>query len=278
MLENNKNVHKRLLSFLIAVFSLIPFYSAFADKPHAWQMNLQVPASPVMEKITELHNLLLVIIFSIAIFVLFLLIFVVFRFREPRNPVPSKTTHNTPLEIVWTLFPVIILAVIAFPSFKLMYFMDKAVDAEMTVKVIGHQWYWTYEYPDHQVSFDSYMIKDADLKPGQMRLLEVDNQLIVPADTVVRILVTSEDVLHSWAIPSLGIKQDSVPGKLREIWVNVKKEGTYYGQCSELCGMDHGFMPIAVKAVDKETFNQWLNETKSKHASSAEPAPSTKVS
>ncbi|MBX9977322.1 MAG: cytochrome c oxidase subunit II [Alphaproteobacteria bacterium] len=225
-------------------------------------MGLQESASPIMDKIHDLHNLLMVIISAIAVVITALLVFVVLRFRASKNPVPSKRSHNTLLEIIWTLIPVCILAVIAVPSFKLMYFADQPVKADVTVKVTGHQWYWSYEFPDQGINFDSYMIKDEELKPGQLRLLEVDNPLILPIDTMVRILVTSADVLHSWAVPSMGLKQDSVPGRTREIWVKIKREGVYYGQCSELCGMQHGFMPISIHAVQKDKFNEWLSKNK----------------
>jgi len=239
----------------------------FADKPHDWQMGFQEAATPVMEQITQFHEMLLIIIFAIGIFVTLLLFFVIFRFRESANPNPSKTSHNTLIEVVWTLIPVIILVVIAVPSFKLLFYMDRTNDAEMTLKVVGHQWYWSYVYPDHDnIEFDSYMVKEADLKPGQLRLLDVDNPVVIPVDTNVRILVTSADVLHSWAVPAFGVKQDTIPGRLRETWVRVTKPGKYYGQCSELCGTGHGFMSIVVKAVSKEEFKEWVAKAKEKFA------------
>lgn len=255
-------MRKKITSLLNAFIILWSGTSAYAAKPQPWQMGLQESASTIMDKIHDLHYLLMVIVSSIAIGVTALLAFVVFRFRASKNPVPSKRSHNTILEIIWTLIPVCILAVIAVPSFKLMYYADQPVKADVTVKVTGHQWYWSYEFPDQGINFDSYMIKDEDLKPGQLRLLEVDNPLMLPTDTVVRILVTSADVLHSWAVPSMGLKQDSVPGRTREIWVKIKREGVYYGQCSELCGMQHGFMPIAIHALPREEFNEWLNKNK----------------
>jgi cytochrome c oxidase subunit 2 len=257
-----ETLRKKITSLLNSFIIIWGCTSAHAAKPHAWQMGLQESASPIMDKIHDLHNLLMVIISAIAVGITALLIFVVFRFRASKNPVPSKRSHNTLLEIIWTLIPVCILAVIAVPSFKLMYFADQPVKADVTVKVTGHQWYWSYEFPDQGINFDSYMIKDEELKPGQLRLLEVDNPLILPTDTIVRILVTSADVLHSWAVPSMGLKQDSVPGRTREIWVKIKREGVYYGQCSELCGMQHGFMPISIHAVPKDKFNDWLSENK----------------
>ena len=253
-----------IITGLAICFLAIPL---FADQPHPWQFGFQEAVTPVMEKIHDLHNLLLIVIASIATVVLSLIFYVVWRFRASKNPVPAQFSHNTPLEIVWTLIPVLILAVIVFPSMRLLYFMDKAVDAEVTVKVVGRQWYWHYAYPDHKIEFDSVMVPDKDRKPDQLRLLAVDNELVVPVDTTVRVLVTADDVIHSWAVPAFGIKQDSIPGRLRETWLRVKKEGVYYGQCSELCGTGHGFMPIAVRVVSKEAFKAWLEEAKQKFAS-----------
>lgn len=235
-------------------------FPALANQPRPWQMGFQEPASPIMDKIYDLHNTLLYIIIAVALIVAALLLYVMVRFRAEKNPIPSKRSHHTLLEIVWTLIPVCILAYIAVPSFKLLYYADRTVESDLTVKVTGHQWYWSYDFDKEKLSFDSYMIKTPQLKPGQLRLLSVDKPLVLPVDTNIRILVTSADVLHSWAIPALGLKQDSVPGRLREIWVKIKREGTYYGQCSELCGMDHGFMPIEIKAVSKEDFLAWVKD------------------
>ena len=213
----------------VASLILLPFAS-LADKPSNWQMGFQEAVTPTMEKVNDLHNVMLVIIFSTASFVFCLLAYTVWRFRASKNPTPSKTSHNTLLEMVWTGIPVLILAVIAIPSVKLLYFMDKVEKADMTVKVIAHQWYWSYEYPDHgNFAFDSYMIndKDIDKSKGQLRLLEVDNRVVVPVDTNVRIIVTSGDVIHSWAIPSFGVKKDAVPGRINETWMRVTKEGVY---------------------------------------------------
>ena len=248
------------LHFFIGLFlnSLSSAVLAGEGRATPWQMGFQKAATPVMQEITHVHNLLLIIIFAIAIFVIALILFVCWRFRASKNPVASKVSHNTALEIVWTLIPCLILIVIAIPSFRLLYYMDKIPKADITVKVVGHQWYWTYEYPDHgNFSFDSYMIPDHALAPGQPRLLAVDNPVVVPVGKVVRIIATSDDVIHSWAVPSLGIKKDTVPGRLNETWFQVQKEGLYYGQCSELCGPKHGFMPIAVKVVSEEAFNEW---------------------
>ena len=226
-----------------------------------WQLGLQEAASPVKERIDAFYDLLLSVISAIVAFVTLLLAYVVIRFRAKANPEPSKTTHNTMLEVIWTAIPVLILVVIVIPSMKLLYFADKAVDAEMTIKVTGYQWYWGYEYPDHgNFQFMSYMLQEDELKEGQPRLLTTDAAVVVPVDTPIRVLVTAADVLHSWAVPALGVKMDAVPGRMNETWIQVNKEGVYYGQCSELCGTGHGFMPIMVKAVSKEEFASWVEE------------------
>ena len=243
--------------------------------PINWGKNFQTAVSPTAEKIHELHHILLIIISAVALLVLGLLIYVVIRFRAKRNPVPSKTTHHTTLEILWTLIPTVILAAIAYPSFKLLYFMDKAQEAEMTLKITGHQWYWSYEYPDDKIGFDSYMIADKDLKPGMLRLLEVDNQIVLPVGANIRLLLTAADVIHSFAVPALGLKQDNVPGRLRETWVRINKEGIYRGQCSEICGVNHGFMPIVIKAVSKEEYKKWILEAKQKFSMAQVPTTSS---
>lgn len=232
-------------------------------QPHPWQLNFQEAASPVMDGLHDMHTLLLYIITGIAVVVFLLLGYIFYRFHHHRHPNPSAFTHNTTLEVIWTAVPVVILVIIGIPSVRLLHKMEAPINAEMTVKAVGHQWYWSYEYPDTKnegkhFEFDSYMIEQKDLKPGQLRLLDVDNPMVVPVDTVIRILVTAADVLHSFAVPSLGIKRDAVPGRVNETWFSIKKPGTYYGQCSELCGSKHGFMPIAVKAVSKEEYQEWV--------------------
>ena len=249
----------RLTIIIASFFTFFRGSFARADGvPTDWQLWYQDAASPVMERVNEMHTTLMWIITPILIFVTLLLIVAMFRFREKKNPIPSKTTHNVPLEIIWTLIPVIIVASIAYPSIKLIYFMDKTEKADMTVKVIGHQWYWEYEYPDHNITFDSFMLNKEQIKEGQIRNLEVDKQVVVPVGANVRILATSADVLHSWAVPAFGVKQDTIPGRMRETWVRVTKPGVYYGQCSELCGKDHGYMSIAVRAVPQEEFEAWV--------------------
>ena len=240
-----------------------------AAQPKPWQMDFQTAATPLMEQIKSFHDLLLIIIILISVFVLGLLVLVMVKFNEKANPNPSRTTHNTTIEVLWTVIPVVILVVIAIPSFRLLYFSDVIPKADMTIKATGNQWYWSYEYPDHgKFSFDANMIAEADLKPGQIRLLETDNRIVVPVDTIVRVQVTAADVLHSWAVPAYGVKVDGVPGRLNETCFGpVKKEGVYYGQCSELCGIRHGFMPIAVEVVSKEKFKNWIAKAQKEFAS-----------
>jgi len=259
----------RKIGAAVSAFFLSAFCGAMAfaqdapviGAPEPGGLGLQVSASPVKEQLGDFHTLLLVIITGITLFVTALLVYVMLRFNRRANPEPSKNTHNTLLEVAWTVIPVIILAVIAVPSFKVLYFMDKAPNAEMTVKVTGYQWYWGYEYPDHGgIAFDSRMIPDEEIKPGQLRLLEVDNRVVVPVGADIRVLVTAADVIHSWAMPSLGVKKDAVPGRLNETWFRAEREGVYYGQCSEICGTGHGYMPIAIEAVSKEKFESWVRQ------------------
>lgn len=252
--------------------------AALADgMPHARQLGLQAAATPVMEDLTAFHDFLMVIITAIVLLVTALLIIVMVRFNRKANPTPSRTTHNTAIEVIWTVVPVMILVMIAIPSFRLLYKQLSVPEAELTVKATGYQWYWGYEYPDNgDVSFDSNMVADADLQPGQPRLLTADNPLVVPVDTTVRVIVTGADVIHSWAVPSFGVKIDAIPGRLNETWFRVEKPGTYYGQCSELCGQSHAFMPVEVKAVSKEEFNAWVEKTR-QEASAASGARAVNV-
>lgn len=240
---------------------------AVAAQPVPWQLNFQPAASPVMERLEGLHDLLLWIITLISVFVLALLAYACFRFRASRNPNPSRRTHNTVLEIAWTAVPVLILVVIAIPSFKLLYFMDRVQEPEMTIKAIGHQWYWSYEYPDDGgFTFDATMVADEDLKEGQPRLLTTDLAIVLPVDTDIRVLVTATDVIHSWAVPAFGVKTDGIPGRLNETWVRIEEPGMYYGQCSELCGNNHAFMPIMVRAVAKDEFDAWTKQAQEEFA------------
>lgn len=240
-----------------------------------WQIWLQEPASPTADRIVAFNMQLLIIETLIVLFVLGLMAYIAWRFNAKRNPVPSKTSHNTMLEVVWTIIPVFILIGITVPSIKHLYFADHIEEADMTLKVIGNQWYWTYEYPDHgNFSFDSLPIADEDLQEGQPRLLAVDNKVILPVETNVRLLMTSNDVIHNWALPSLSVKLDTVPGRINETWTRIhgKYVGkTIYGMCSELCGVNHGFMPIAIEAVSKEDFEKWVKKAQEEFASK-EPA------
>ncbi len=234
--------------------------AALAEQPRKWELGMQAGATPVRDQIDSLHNMLLIIISAITIFVLALLLVVIFRFNAKRHPTPSQTTHNTVIELIWTAVPVLILLIIAIPSFKLLYFVDRAQHADMTLKVTGHQWYWSYEYPDQgNVSFDSNMMpEDEQVKRGLPRLLEVDNPVVVPVDTTIRILVTGQDVIHSWYLPPAGVQEYAVVGRNNESWMRFDQSDTYYGQCNQICGVNHPFMPIEVKAVSKETFGKWM--------------------
>jgi len=247
-----------------------------AAEPRPWELGMQPSATPVQEQLAHVHNVyLLPIIFAISVFVLGLLLYVMVRFHHTRNPVPTRTSHNAVIEFLWTVIPVLILVVIAIPSFKLMYFMDRVPNADMTIKVTGNQWYWSYEYPDQGgLKFDSNLIEDKDLKPGDKRLLSVDNPLVVPVGAKVRVLVTGipEGVIHSWFVPSFGVQEYAVPGRLNESWMQVEHEGTYYGECNQICGINHSRMPIEIKAVAKPDFDKWLGEAKKKFAASGSDA------
>ena len=253
---------------LLAMSALLGgLQSAFANQPEPWQMGFQPAATPVMEQIHTFHELLLYILVAITVFVLALLVYVSVRFNEKANPVPSKTTHNTLLEVAWTVIPIVILVVISVTSLKLLYFMDKTHNPEMTLKVTGHQWYWQYEYPDDGgFTFDSFMVADEDLKEGQPRMLTVDEEVVLPINTDIRVLVASGDVIHNWSVPSFGIKIDLLPGRINETWVRINREGVFKGQCSELCGTNHGFMPISVRAVSKEAYQLWVKEAQKQYA------------
>ncbi|MFV2091736.1 MAG: cytochrome c oxidase subunit II, partial [Hyphomicrobiales bacterium] len=221
-------------------------------------------ATPTMERIVALHDVfILPIIVVVALFVLALMVYVMVRYRASANPTPSRTTHNTVLEIAWTIIPVLILVAIAIPSFRLLYFQRVIPPADMTLKITGNQWYWSYEYPDFgDFAFDSVMLEEDELQPGQRRLLEVDNQVVVPVGKTIRLIVTASDVIHSWAMPAFGVKIDTVPGRLNEAWFKAEKIGVYYGQCSELCGIRHAFMPIAVRVVSEADFAAWVEKAK----------------
>ncbi|MDB4193881.1 cytochrome c oxidase subunit II [Candidatus Pelagibacter sp.] len=256
-------MNKFLLTILAAIYST----SVLANQPKQWQLGFQDSASQSMTEIVSFHNnILLPIIIAISVFVLFLMIYTCIRFRASKNPNPSKTTHNVAVEVLWTLIPCLILIVMAVPSFKILYNQDTIPKADVTVKAVGYQWYWGYEYPDENIIFESYMIKEDELKENQPRLLTVDNEVVVPVNKVVKVLITANDVLHAWALPSFGVKRDAVPGRINETWFKAEKVGTYYGQCSELCGIQHAFMPITVRVVTDEEYAIWLAEAKMKFA------------
>lgn len=249
-----------LAAAVIVLIGLVP--AAMAGEPQPWAISFQHAVSPTMERIASLATFINGVIVCITLLVSGLLLYVCTRFRADRNPKPAAWAHNTPLEIAWTAIPAAILLLIAIPSFRLLYFMDRAHDAEMTLKIVGHQWYWSYEYPDHDFKFDSNMVQAEDLKPGQPRLLTADNALVVPAGVPIRLQMTADDVIHSWSVPAFGVKTDAVPGRLNETWVQVDQPGEYYGQCSQLCGVNHGFMPVHVKAVSKAEFAAWAAQAK----------------
>ena len=269
------NLWGTYLASSILSFFLMADKALAEDVPQPLQLGFGDPATPQMERILAFHDdLLMWVITAIVIFVTALLIWVIARYNAKANPEPSKTTHNVPLEVIWTVVPVIILIIIAIPSFKMLYYLDRTENPELTLKVTGHQWYWSFEYQDYlgeshsDIAFDAYMLKDDELDPakGHKRLLSTDNPVVLPIDTNIQILVTASDVIHSFTIPAFGFKKDAVPGRMNETWFRIDKPGTYYGQCSEICGKDHAFMPVEIKAVSKEEFEQWLIEAKDKFA------------
>ena len=267
-------IFKWLSTVMASAITVLSGGLALAAQPTPWQMGFQPAASPVMEWVDGFHDFLLVVITLISVFVLALMIYVFIKFNAKANPTPSRTTHNTTIEVLWTVIPIIILVVIAVPSFKLMYYADRAVDADMTLKVAGNQFFWTYEYPDHdELTFDAIMVDEADLKDGDLRLLTTDNAVVLPVDTTIRLLLTANDVIHAWAVPAFGVKMDAVPGRLNETWFRIDREGMYYGQCSELGGSNHGFMPIMVKAVSKDEFAAWVEKAKEEFAGNTDPDP-----
>jgi cytochrome c oxidase subunit II len=278
-------VLKRLIAFVANSFAICLAVvgsggAAFAQstgpatgQPHPWQMGLQAAASPVMSDIIWFHDFLLYLITAITLFVLALLVIVMVKFNAKRNPIPSRTTHNTLIEVIWTVVPVLILVAIAVPSFRLLFYQLNTPQADVTVKATGKQWFWSYSYPDQKFEFDSLIVQDKDLKPGQLRLLSVDNEMVVPVNKVVRVLVTGADVIHSFSVPSFGIKIDAIPGRLNETWFKAEREGMYYGQCSQLCGRDHAFMPIAVHVVSEKDYTAWLDQAKKKYADSDAAPP-----
>lgn len=233
--------------------------TALAEQPRNWQMDMQAPASPVMQDIEAFHTELLWIITAVCIFVLALLIWVMVRYNARANPTPSRTTHNTLIEVIWTAVPVLILLAIAIPSFRLLYFEMDIPKPDVTIRAIGKQWYWTYMYPDQKITFDSLMLADDDAaKRGEPRLLGVDNPVVVPVGKIIQVETVGADVIHSWAVPAFGVKMDAIPGRINHTWFKALHTGTFYGECSELCGARHAFMPIEVKVVTEQQYKLWL--------------------
>lgn len=277
MMNQSKNfkslVWRKISAIFFVISGLLSTSLAFAGEndygiASPWQMDTQAPATDLMANMISFHNLLLWVIGIVVLFVSVLLLIIIFKYNSKANPIPAKFTHNTLVEIIWTVAPIMILVIIAIPSFDLLYKQRVIPEPDFTIKVTGNQWYWSYEYPDHNdLAFDSVLIPEDELKEGQPRLLAVDNEVIVPVNKTVRLIVTGADVIHAWTIPSFGVKIDTIPGRLNEAWFKANREGIYYGQCSELCGKDHAFMPIAVRVVSDEEFAKWLEEAKVKFAS-----------
>jgi cytochrome c oxidase subunit 2 len=260
---------KRLVGFAVTSVTVLSsggIASAGLGQPSPWQLGLQQSASPVMDDIVWFHDFLLWIITAITLFVLVLLAIIVIKFNAKANPVPSRTTHHTALEVIWTVVPVLILVSIAVPSFRLLFLELKDPPADITVKATGKQWFWSYSYPDAKFEFDSLMLQDKDRKADQPRLLAVDNEMVVPVNKVVRLMVVGADVIHSFSIPSFGVKIDAIPGRVNETWFKAEREGMYYGQCSQLCGRDHAFMPIAIRVVKDSEYAAWIDQAKKKFA------------
>lgn len=264
-----------LKRFLLAVAAMVVGGSAWAQQPRDWQMSFQRAHSPVQQSIAGLHSLVIWLMALVTVFVAALLLYVTWRYRASKNPVASRVSHHTALEVAWTLIPVLVLVVIAIPSFRLVYFEDRTEAADLTVKVTGHRWYWEYTYPDQGgIDFSSYMINDEDRKPEQgPRNLAVDNHMVVPAGKNIRILTTSGDVIHSFFIPSLGVQRYAIPGRTIETWVKVDAPGIYYGECNQICGEKHSMMPIAIEAMTEQNFAAWVEQAKTKYAEVDAPAP-----
>ncbi|MEM7040565.1 MAG: cytochrome c oxidase subunit II, partial [Bacteroidota bacterium] len=235
---------KAFSTILLGLFIAITT-PAIASEPTPWGLGFQDAVTPMAERLNDFHNMLLWIIIAIALFVLALLVWVILRYNAKANPEPQQFSHNVLIEVIWTAVPIIILIIIAIPSFRVLYLNDRTENPDMTLKIIGRQWYWDYEYPDHGgISFSSYMIADEDIKDDEVRLLSTDTKVVLPIDTNIQLLVSAGDVLHSWTVPAFGVKMDAIPGRWNETWVRINEPGVYYGQCSELCGKDHAYMPI----------------------------------
>ncbi len=253
-----------------------PAAFALDGVPHDWQVFFQKSASPVMAAMDSINTFMHIFLIAVVVLVTGLLAWVLYRYRESANPVPSTQSHNTTIEVVWTVIPVLILAAIVIPSAKVLFYQYEFPKADVVVKATGQQWLWSYEYPDENVSFYSLPIADSDLKPGQIRGLSVDNEMVVPAGKVVQVLVTGADVIHEWMVPALGSRTDAIPGRVNRTWFIATEPGTYYGECSEICGQGHPYMPIAVKAVSEEEYEKWLAGMK-KQATLRSPGEETQV-
>ncbi len=280
MIAGLRELHARIPRAWAVSGALVCFLACSAPAlagtglPTPWQIDFQTPVTPVMEAIYSFHAFLTILSAAITVFVMVLLGICIFRFNERANPVPSKTTHHTALEIVWTVIPAIILIVVFVPSLRMLFEQLEIPKSDLTVKATGTaQWTWTYTYPDQGgFSFDSNMLQDNERKPGQPRLLAVDNDMVVPVNKVVRVQVTAEGIIHAFAMPSFGLKLDAIPGRLNETWFKATREGIFYGQCSELCGRNHAFMPIAIRVVSEREFAVWVEEAKKKFAAAPDPA------
>ncbi len=250
------------LACFLVFGALIAARPAFAADgvPRDWQIGLPFSVTPIYDSMLRFNTLLLVIIVAIVALVMALLLWVTIRYRESVNPVPSRLSHNTVLEVTWTIVPVLILVLIAIPSFRLLFQQFDFPKAGVVVKATGKQWFWSYEYPDDKIAFDSYPIDDKDLKPGQLRNLSVDNEMVVPVNTVVQVLITGGDVIHQWVVPYFGSRADGIPGRINRTWFLARETGTYYGECSALCGQGHPYMPIAVKVVSDGDYRKWVSE------------------
>ena len=260
---------KKLIGFVTVCAVLLALAGtgyAGLGQPSPWQLGPQLSASPVMDDIVWFHDFLLWLIAAIALFVLVLLVYVCVKFNAAANPIPTRTTHNTLIEVLWTVVPVLILVAVAVPSFRLLFFQLEPPPADLIIKATGKQWFWTYTYPDQKIEFDSLMVQEKDLKQGQPRLLAVDNEIVVPVNKVVYVQTTASDVIHAFAVPSFGVLIDAVPGRLNQTWFKATREGIYYGQCRELCGKDHAFMPIQVRVASEADYNAWLAQAKQKFA------------
>ena len=261
---------KHLSLIFVALISFLSNAGSTETLPKDWQLGFSEPATELMSDVIAFHSYILMpIITGISILVLALLLYIAYRYNSNRNQIASTTTHNTLIEVLWTVIPVILLIIIAIPSFRILFTSETIPKADLTIKAIGNQWYWSYEYPDYDdFSFDANMLQDEELSDPSLRLLETDTQIVVPVNKVVKLLFTSNDVLHAWTIPAFAVKKDAVPGRLNETWFKAEKTGTYYGQCSELCGPKHAFMPINVKVVSQDEFDNWLSFAKEEYASS----------